>query len=110
MCHISYLIASLLVRKLQWASRRLGIVARTKYNDPGPTLQSGPKSTKTITVKLPSYCSLCRKRENCTMKSFYNLFASLNMIRVIKARRMGLVRHVARMGDYKCVRNFGWKI
>jgi hypothetical protein len=35
------------------------------------------------------------------MKSFHNLYSSLNIIRVIKSRRVGLAGHVAYIGKMK---------
>jgi hypothetical protein len=44
---------------------------------------------------------------SCTMRSFYKLHSSPNIIRQIKSRRMRWVGHVARMGEerklYKCL-------
>jgi hypothetical protein len=43
-------------------------------------------------------------------EEFHNLHASLNIIRVIKSRRMGWEAHVAHMGEMrKCIQYFGWK-
>jgi hypothetical protein len=42
-------------------------------------------------------------------KELRNLYASLNMIRVIKSRNMRLAGHVARMREWKCMQNFGRK-
>jgi hypothetical protein len=36
---------------------------------------------------------------NCILRKIYNLYASLNIIRVIKSRRMGWSRQVAHMGE-----------
>jgi hypothetical protein len=38
-----------------------------------------------------------------------NLYASLNIIRMTKSRRMRWVGPVARMGVVKCIQNFCWK-
>jgi hypothetical protein len=36
-------------------------------------------------------------------EDFHNLYASTNIIRVIKSRMMGWADHVARMRDEKCI-------
>jgi hypothetical protein len=38
-----------------------------------------------------------------------NLYASPNIGSVIKSGRMRWAGHVARMGEMRCVKNFGWK-
>jgi len=44
-------------------------------------------------------------------EEFHNLYASPNITRVIKWRRLGWVGHVARVGgNEKCIQYFGWKI
>jgi hypothetical protein len=47
-------------------------------------------------------------------KKFYNeechnLYASLDVIRVIKSKGVRWAGHVAHMGDEKCIQNFGWE-
>jgi hypothetical protein len=43
-------------------------------------------------------------------EELHNLYASLNIIRVFKSRRIRRAGHVARTGeDEKCIRDFGWK-
>jgi hypothetical protein len=42
-------------------------------------------------------------------EELHNLYASQNVIPVIKLRRMKWVGHVARMGHEKCIQNIGWK-
>jgi len=37
----------------------------------------------------------------------HNLCAPQNIVRVMKSRKMRLTGHVARMGDEKCVEDFG---
>jgi hypothetical protein len=39
----------------------------------------------------------------------HNLYSSPNVIRVMKSMRLRWVGHVARMGDEKCMQNFGRK-
>jgi hypothetical protein len=38
----------------------------------------------------------------------HNLYSSLNIVRVIKSRRIRWAGHVARVGE-KCLQGFGWK-
>jgi len=50
--------------------------------------------------------------EDCIMRNFIILYASLNIFRVIKSRRMEWAGHVARKGEMrneKCIQYFGWK-
>jgi hypothetical protein len=42
-------------------------------------------------------------------EELHNSYASPNIIRVMKSRTMGWVRHVACMGHEKCIQNFGQK-
>jgi hypothetical protein len=42
-------------------------------------------------------------------EELHNLHTSPNIIRMIKSRRMRWAGHVARMGDQKCMKYFGWK-
>jgi hypothetical protein len=44
-----------------------------------------------------------RRLEKTTYMELHNLYASLNIIRTIKSRRMGWTRHVACMGDMRNV-------
>jgi hypothetical protein len=43
-------------------------------------------------------------------KEFDGLYATANIIWVIKSRRMGLAGHVARMGKEWCIQGFGGEI
>jgi hypothetical protein len=45
------------------------------------------------------------KWENCSLE-WHNLLSSLNVIKMIKSRRMGWVCHVATLGYEKCIENF----
>jgi hypothetical protein len=48
-----------------------------------------------------------RKRHN---EELHDLYSSPSIVRVIKARRMRWVGHVARMGGgERCIQHFGWK-
>jgi hypothetical protein len=42
-------------------------------------------------------------------EELHNLYASLNIIWMIKSRMMKWVGHVACMGEMKCRQYFGWK-
>jgi hypothetical protein len=39
----------------------------------------------------------------------HNLYSSLNIVRVIKRRRMRWAGHVARMGEGRVIQVFGWE-
>jgi hypothetical protein len=43
-------------------------------------------------------------------EELHNLYASPNIIRVIKSRRMRWSGHVVRMGDEKYIQYLGWNI
>jgi len=43
-------------------------------------------------------------------EELHNLYASRNIISVIKAWKMRWAVHAARMGDEKVIQYFGWKI
>jgi hypothetical protein len=38
----------------------------------------------------------------------HSLYSSPNIVRVIKSRRMRWTGHVARMGEGRCLQDFGW--
>jgi hypothetical protein len=38
-----------------------------------------------------------------------DLYSSPNIICVLKSRKLGWMRHVAIIGDHKCICSFGWK-
>jgi hypothetical protein len=40
----------------------------------------------------------------------HSLYSSLNIVRVIKSRRMRWAGHVARMGKGRGVKGFGWEV
>jgi hypothetical protein len=40
----------------------------------------------------------------------HSLYSSLNIVRVIKSRRMRWAGHVARMGQGRCLQGFGWEV
>jgi hypothetical protein len=42
-------------------------------------------------------------------EELHNLYCSVNIIRMIKSRRMRWAGYVARMGIYKFIHHFGWK-
>jgi len=42
-------------------------------------------------------------------EELHDLYSSLNIVRVIKSRRMGWVSHVSRMGEEKHIQVLGWK-
>jgi hypothetical protein len=42
-------------------------------------------------------------------EELHGLYSSPSIVRVIKARRMRLAGHVARMGDEGCTQHFGWE-
>jgi hypothetical protein len=42
-------------------------------------------------------------------EELHNLYASPNVIRVIKSKRMSWVAHTARMGDEKCIQTLSRK-
>jgi hypothetical protein len=46
--------------------------------------------------------------EDCIMRCYINLYASRNIIRVIKSK-MRWAGYVVCMGDEKCIQNFGQK-
>jgi hypothetical protein len=39
----------------------------------------------------------------------HSLYSSLNIVRVIKSRRMGWAGHVARMGEERYLQGFDWE-
>jgi len=48
----------------------------------------------------------CKRLHNAEL---HNLYASTNIITVMKSWRMVLAVHVARMGDMRCTRYYVWK-
>jgi hypothetical protein len=65
-------------------------------------------------VSVPEYQTnlLVQKSENLDIQERdrrHNLCSILNIIRLIKSRRITWVGHVAHMGDEKCIQDFSWK-